>query len=173
MPTGTRGGAKDAVKDLTYELHKVLPKRLKKFALAVAPEKTCVHRFSRFHAGRKRRFTFLGFEFYWEADSMGTPRVWRRTAKKKLHGSIRVCTEWLKVNRHKRLLVLLKTLIRKVRGHYNYFRVVGNSRGLPSSRVPDRESGACVKTGLATRVSMFEEPCAGKSHAGIWAGGAG
>ncbi len=37
---------------------------------------------------------------------------------------------WLKVNRHKRLPVLLKTLKRKVRGYYNYFRVVGNSRGL-------------------------------------------
>jgi len=110
--------------------YKVLPKRLKKFALAVAPEKTCIHRFSRFHPGRNRRFTFLGFEFYWEADSKGTPRVWRRTAKKKLRGSLRACKEWLKVNRHKRLPVLLKTMTRKVRGHYNYFRVVGNSRGL-------------------------------------------
>ena len=26
--------------------------------------------------------------------------------------------------------VLLKTLMRKIRGHYNYFRVVSNSRGL-------------------------------------------
>ncbi len=55
--------------------YRVLPNRLKKFALAVAPEKTCIHRFSRFHPGRDRRFTFLGFEFYWEADSKGTPRV--------------------------------------------------------------------------------------------------
>ena len=96
----------------------------------MAPEKTCIHRFSRFHPGRDRRFTFLGFEFYWEADSKGTPRVWRRTAKKKLRSSLRACKDWLKVNRHKRLPVLLKTLKRKVRGHYNYFRVVGNSRGL-------------------------------------------
>ena len=36
-----------------------------------------------------------------------------------------------------------------------------------------RDSGACVKVCLATRVSMFEEPGAGKSHAGICAGGAG
>jgi len=35
------------------------------------------------------------------------------------------------------------------------------------------ESGACVSVGLATRVSMFEEPGAGKPHAGICAGGAG
>lgn len=39
--------------------------------------------------------------------------------------------------------------------------------------MPDVESGACVRICLTTRVSMFEEPCAGKSHAGICAGDAG
>jgi group II intron reverse transcriptase/maturase len=110
--------------------YRVLPKRLIKFSLTVAPEKTCIHRFSRFRPGRNRRFSFLGFEFYWEADSKGTARVWRRTAKKKLRSSIKACKEWLKINRHKRLAPLLKTLSRKVQGHYNYFRVVGNGRGL-------------------------------------------
>ena len=38
---------------------------------------------------------------------------------------------------------------------------------------PDSESGACVRACLATRVSMFEESCVGKSHAGICAGDAG
>ena len=38
---------------------------------------------------------------------------------------------------------------------------------------PDSGSGACVRVSLTTRVSMFEEPCAGKSHAGICAGDAG
>ena len=37
----------------------------------------------------------------------------------------------------------------------------------------DSESGACVRICLTTRVSMFEEPCAGKSHAGICAGDTG
>jgi len=110
--------------------YRVLPKRLNKFALGVAREKTCIHRFSRFHPSRQRRFVFLGFEFYWEADSKGVPRVWRRTAKAKLRGSIKACKEWLMANRHKRIDALLTTLNRKLRGHYNYFRVVGNSRGL-------------------------------------------
>jgi len=107
-----------------------LPGRLEKFALAVAPEKTCIHRFNRFKPGRDRRFTFLGFEFYWEADSKGEPRVWRRTAKKKLRGAIRACKDWLKANRHKPLAAMLKTMAHKVRGHYNYFQVIGNRRGL-------------------------------------------
>ena len=96
----------------------------------MAPEKTRLLRFSRFHATRTRRFTFLGFEFYWEADSKGTPRVWRRTARKKLRASIKACKDWLKANRHRPLGVLVATLTRKVRGHYNYFRAVGNSRAL-------------------------------------------
>ena len=81
----------------------VLSTRLEKFALAVALEKTCIHRFSRFRPGRDHRFTFLGFEFYWEADSKGKPRVWRRTAKKRLRGTISACKQWLKANRHKPL----------------------------------------------------------------------
>ncbi|BBA33478.1 hypothetical protein sS8_1519 [Methylocaldum marinum] len=32
-------------------------------------------------SGRKRRFAFLGFEFYWCEDRKGTPRVMRRTAQ--------------------------------------------------------------------------------------------
>jgi hypothetical protein len=37
----------------------------------------------------------------------------------------------------------------------------------------ENESGARVKARLATRVSMSEEPGAGKPHAGICAGGVG
>ncbi len=117
-------------RDDAERFYRELPKRLEKFALQVAPDKTRLLRFSRFHASRKRRFTFLGFEFYWEADSKGTPRVWRRTARKRLRASIQACKDWLKAKRHLPLGVLLAKMARKVRGHYNYFRAVGNSRAL-------------------------------------------
>jgi RNA-directed DNA polymerase len=39
--------------------YKVLPKRLKKFNLDVAEDKTSLMRFSRFHVGRKRHFVFF------------------------------------------------------------------------------------------------------------------
>ncbi len=110
--------------------YRTLPKRLAKFGLTVAPEKTCIHRFSRFHPSRKRRFTFLGFEIYWEADTKGDPRVWRRTARKKLRASIKACKEWIKTHRHYPLAVLIPAMIRKVQGHYNYFRAVGNMTSL-------------------------------------------
>lgn len=117
-------------KDEAEGLYRALPERLAKFSLQVTPEKTCIHRFSRFHPSRKRRFTFLGFEFYWEADSKGEPRVWRRTARKKLRASIKACKEWLKGHRHYPLPKLIPAMIRKVRGHYNYFRAIGNNQSL-------------------------------------------
>jgi RNA-directed DNA polymerase len=66
-----------------------LAKRLEKLGLEVAPEKTRILRFSRFHRSMKRRFTFLGFEFYWFEDREGALRVKRRTARKKLQGACR------------------------------------------------------------------------------------
>jgi len=110
--------------------YRELPGRLARFGLQVAPEKTCVHRFSRFHPSRTRRFTFLSFEFYWEADTKGIPRAWRRTSRKRLRGSIKACKEWLKKHRHIPLPLLMETMIRKVRGHYNYFRAIGNVASL-------------------------------------------
>jgi group II intron reverse transcriptase/maturase len=110
--------------------YKVLPERLRQFGLQVAAEKTCIHRFSRFHPTRKKRFTFLGFEFYWEADSKGVARVWRRTSRKQLQSGLRACKEWLKENRNLRLSELLATMKRKIRGHFNYFRAIGNVTSL-------------------------------------------
>jgi RNA-directed DNA polymerase len=92
--------------------YKVLPQRLKKFNLDVAPEKTTLMQFSRFKPGRKRHFVFLGFEFYWGSDSNGKARLRRRTAVKKQK-------EWL----------LLK---RKLTGFRHYFGLPDNSRSLSS-----------------------------------------
>jgi len=110
--------------------YRALPRRLASFGLQIAPEKTRLHRFSRFRPTRTRRFTFLGFEFYWEADTRGIARVWRRTSRKKLRGGISACKEWLKAHRYLPLPALLATMKRKVRGHYNYFRAIGNVSSL-------------------------------------------
>ena len=108
--------------------YRVLPKRLKKFNLEVAPEKTRLLRFSRFHPSMQRRITFLGFEFFWKEDRKGTPRVTRRTARKKLHGACRRIKEWIKLHRHLRVREFFSGLNSRLRGHYNYYGVRGNSR---------------------------------------------
>ena len=110
--------------------YRVLPKRLEKFNLEVAPDKTGLLRFSRFHPSMKRRFIFLGFEFYWKADRQGTPRVMRRTARKKLLGACRRIKEWIVLNRHLPGSIFFEGLNARLRGHYNYYGVRGNSRSL-------------------------------------------
>jgi RNA-directed DNA polymerase len=60
--------------------YKVLPKRLKKFNLDVAEDKTSLMRFSRFHVGRKTSFCllrfriFLGYRFKWQGTTQAKNR---------------------------------------------------------------------------------------------------
>ena len=109
---------------------RALPQRLEKFGLALAPEKTQVLRFSRFHPSMKRRVTFLGFELFWFPDREGIPRVKRRTARKRLQGAIRRVKEWIKSHRHLPGREFIEGLNRRLVGHYNYYGLRGNSADL-------------------------------------------
>ena len=108
----------------------VLSKRLQKFNLTVEPTKTQILRFSRFHPGMERRFSFLGCEFFWFLDRKGTPRVKRRTARKKFRAALKRMKEWIRLNRHTPKKWFFKMLNAKLRGHYQYYGVRGNSRSL-------------------------------------------
>lgn len=110
--------------------YRSLPKRLGKFALEVAPEKTRILLFSRFHLTMKRRFTFLGFEFFWYKDRKGVARVTRRTAPAKLHSACRRIKEWIKANRHLPGKEFFRSLNIRLHGHYNYYGVYGNTPSL-------------------------------------------
>ena len=110
--------------------YRTLPKRLEKFNLQVAPEKTQILRFSRFHPSKKRRFTFLGFELFWFNDWKGIVRVRWRTSRKKLQGACQRIKEWIKENRHLKGREFIDALNRRLRGHYNYYGLRGNSQSL-------------------------------------------
>jgi group II intron reverse transcriptase/maturase len=107
-----------------------LPERLAKFNLELAAEKTRTLRFSRFHPSGRRRFTFLGFEFYWMPDREGVVRVKRRTAPKKLQAASRRMKTWIRDHRHLPGREFFAGLNRRLRGHYNYYGVRGNSAAL-------------------------------------------
>jgi len=111
-------------------LYRVLPTRLAKFTLQVAPENTKLWRLSRFHPGKQRRFSFLGFECAWMPDRQGVPRVVRRTARKKLHSACRRIAAWITQHRHLPGRDVFHQLNARRRGHYNYYGVRGNSRSL-------------------------------------------
>ena len=110
--------------------YKVLPKRLEKFNLQVAKDKTMRIRFSRFQPGLKNRFAFLSFEFYWSKDKAGKLRLFRRTARNRLQSTKRDYSEFIKKSRHLRTPELIDKLTQKLRGHYNYFGAVGNHNDL-------------------------------------------
>ena len=109
---------------------RVLPKRLEKFHLQVAPEKTHLRRFSRLHPSTKRRFTLLGFAFFWMPDRHGVPRVMRRTARQKLQAACQRLTEWITHHRPLPGRECFQRLHARLRGHDNYYGVRGNSRSL-------------------------------------------
>ncbi len=110
--------------------YEVLPTRLERFGLKVEPSKTQILRFSRVHPGMERRFSFLGFEFFWFPDRQNVPRVMRRTARKKLQSALKRMKEWIRLNRHKKTRWFLTALNINLQGHYQYYGVRGNSRSL-------------------------------------------
>jgi hypothetical protein len=98
--------------------------------LQVAPDKTHLLRFSRFQPSMRRRFTFLGFEFYWMPDRQGVPRVKRRTARKTLQAACRRRMAWITQHRHLPGRAFSRRLNIRLRGHYTYDGLQGNSRSL-------------------------------------------
>jgi group II intron reverse transcriptase/maturase len=109
---------------------RALPERLAQYGLEVAPDKTKMLRFGRNGGRYNGRFDFLGFEFRWEPDRKGRPTVKRRTARKKLQGAVKRMGTWLRTHRHRKLPKLMEKLAAKLRGHWNYYGVIGNSQSL-------------------------------------------
>ena len=116
--------------DDAERFYQVLPKRLKKFGLEVAEEKTNKLPFSRRYLKEGQRFIFVGFEFYWENDRKGQPRVKRRTAPKKLQGARHRIKAWIKKERHLSKRDFVRGLNRRLTGHYNYFGIIGNGHAI-------------------------------------------
>ncbi len=109
-----------------------LPKRLEKFNLQLAEEKSALVRFERWKPDQSGRFAFLGFDFYW-ARTQRNPHfivVKRATNMEKFRAALLAFKEWIKKSRHVKLPDLLAVLRRKLRGYWNYYGVMGNSRML-------------------------------------------
>ena len=107
-----------------------LPKRLAKFKLRLAEEKSGLIKFNRWQPRESGKFTFLGFDFHW-SPTHRNPKHWvvkRKTNKKKYRNSLRAMKDWLKENRSMPLKMLLSSLRKKLRGYWNYYGVIANSQ---------------------------------------------
>ena len=107
-----------------------LPQRLWKFNLSLSAEKTQILSFTKWRMEENHRFDFLGFEFRWGKDRQGKPKVQRRTSRSKLRRSLSAFTEWCRDHRNLRMADLFAILNAKLRGYYNYYGVIGNTRSL-------------------------------------------
>lgn len=117
-------------KEDAERFYSALGQRMGKFGLELAEEKTKVISFSRFRKWEKTSFEFLGFEFRWGLYSGNRDMIIRRTSAKKFRLGLAALTEWCKKHRHLKLKSFFMLFNAKLRGHFNYFGVFGNSKRL-------------------------------------------
>lgn len=118
--------------------YSALIRRLAKFKLEVAEEKTNILMFGRFAAqhrekmgiGKPETFDFLGFTHYCGTSRAGKFRVKRKTSKKKFRAKVQAVKTWLKETRHEGLDVIMETMRKKLVGHYRYYGITDNSKML-------------------------------------------
>jgi hypothetical protein len=78
-------------------------------------------------------FDFLGFTLYCDKTRNGKFKVGRKTSSKKFRQKMKSMNLWLKGVRNRMILELWwPLLVQKMTGHYQYYGISGNIRGLQS-----------------------------------------
>jgi group II intron reverse transcriptase/maturase len=116
----------------------VLPERFGKYGLTLHPDKTRLVEFQRPDrrppadgggSGRPGTFDLLGFTHFWGLSRKGKWVVMRKTAKDRLSRALTRVNEWCRRNRHRPVGEQWRALSQKLRGHFGYFGIIGNSDG--------------------------------------------
>lgn len=108
----------------------VLPKRFEKFKLELHPEKTKIVNLNSKRGEGERSFDFLGFTHYLGKSQKGKLVLKRKTSSKKLTLALTKVQDWIKCNRNRKLKELIFDLNRKLQGHYGYYGITFNSKGI-------------------------------------------
>jgi RNA-directed DNA polymerase len=118
----------------------VIPKRLGRYGLTVHPTKTKLVPFRPPSSGtrdgngsredRPGTFDLLGFTHYWGRSRRGHWVVKLKTAADRFSRSVRSIDSWCRDNRHISIREQQQKLNAKLRGHYAYYGVTGNSGAL-------------------------------------------
>ncbi|PHJ38036.1 RNA-directed DNA polymerase, partial [Desulforamulus profundi] len=111
-----------------------LIKRLEKFNLNIAPEKSKIIEFGLFAARNVKKrgenkpetFDFLGFTHYCGVSQNGKFRVKRKTSRKKYQGALYRMKQWIKANRTTPVSILLEQIKPKLVGYYRYYGITDN-----------------------------------------------
>lgn len=140
----------------TFELERdarrfqeVLVKRLGRYSLELAEDKTKLIRFGRFAARDNQRagdgapstFDFLGFTHYCGLSRAGKFKLKRKTATKKFRQKVASLKEWFRENLTTPCCEVWGKLNAKLSGHYQYYNVNDNWRWLMKYREVARRFG--------------------------------
>jgi len=137
--------------------YEALKERLAKFSLELSEEKSKIIQFG-IKAGKDAgRFDFLGFTHLMAKSRKGKPCIKRVTSQKKLKAKRQKVKKWLKEQMHAPIEILVKKLNAKLRGHYNYYGIIGNYDAMKGFReyVLDRLKAVLARRG--TNKDMTEE----------------
>ena len=125
-------------KDDAEKILEGMRQRLKKFGLELSEDKTKIVGFGRFAVENAKRqnhragtFNFLGFTHFCDKTRKGKFKVGRVIERKRFRAKIKELNNWLKAVRS---LAAVKEwwsiLCAKLRGHFQYYGVSGNFRGI-------------------------------------------
>ena len=111
---------------------RVLAKRFAKFGLTIHPEKSRLLRFAppKADGTGAESFDFLGFTHYWAKSRKGNWTIKRRTSKKRQKRAMTRIWEWCRESMHTPLPEQWEALASKLRGHYQYYGIIGNYKQL-------------------------------------------
>ena len=113
----------------------VLDQRLGRFGLALPPDKTrwlpCWRPPKAPQHGKgPATFDFVGFTFYWARTRKGHWRMACKTRRASLRRAKMSVYDWCRRHRHRSIREQHAALQRRLRGHFNYFGVSGNSNSM-------------------------------------------
>lgn len=125
-------------KDEAHRILFELKQRLTKFGLELAKDKTRIIEFGRFAKAnangkgkRAETFNFLGFTHFCSKSRKGKFKLGRVTDRKKFATKMQEMNIWLKLVRNvTEMKNWWRILCSKLRGHFQYYGVSGNYRGI-------------------------------------------
>jgi RNA-directed DNA polymerase len=122
----------------------VLPKRFAKYGLTIHPEKTRLVPFERPSGNPQRTdstkrtapgtFDLLGFTHFWSRSLKGNPVVKRKTSRSRFSRGLKTLSTWCRQNRHLPITDQHQALSQKLKGHFAYYGITGNSVALSRFR---------------------------------------
>jgi len=124
--------------DDAQHIEQLMRERFVKFDLELHPEKTRIISLDREQRCRNNRkdhqshtFDFLGFTHYWGKSRRGNPTLRRKTSRKKFRRACKEMNLWLReVRSRAKLKEWWPILQAKLRGHYQYYGISGNSEAI-------------------------------------------